>query len=92
MSNTYDRTNGKQSATRQSEPAPKPTVAPGKRTLTQGLSRGDAHPRVPVQQRAPMDDETRERDEVARRQRDAEIQRSLEMAVHKTFSQKPGKS
>jgi Domain of unknown function (DUF4157) len=54
---------------------------PGKRTLTQGLSRGDAHPRVPVQQRAPMDDETRERDEVARRQRDAEIQRSLEMAV-----------
>jgi Domain of unknown function (DUF4157) len=82
MSDTYDRKNGMQSATRQNEPAPRPTVAPGKRTLTQGLSRGDTHPRVPVQQkRAPMNEETRERDEAARRQRDAEIQRSLEMAV-----------
>jgi hypothetical protein len=69
-------------ATRQNGPAPKPTIAPGKRTLTQALPRGDARPRVPVQQkRAPMDEETRERDEAARRQRGAEIQRSMEIAV-----------
>lgn len=82
MSSTYDRTDGMQRATRRNGPAPKPPVAPGKRTLTQGLSRGIARPQVPVQQkRASMDEETREREEEAHRQRDAETQRWMEIAM-----------
>lgn len=82
MSNRYDRRNGALAATRQNGPAPKPAIEPGKRTLTQGLSRGVARPLVPVQQkRAPVDQETREREEEARRRRGAETQRWMEVAM-----------
>jgi Domain of unknown function (DUF4157) len=82
MSNTYDRKNGMQRATRQNGPAPKPDIAPGKRTLTEGLSRGVARPPVPVQQkRAPVDEGTRKGEEEARRQRDAEMWRLMDIAT-----------
>jgi hypothetical protein len=78
MSNTYDRS-GMQRATRQDRPAPKPTVAPGKRTLTQGLSRGVTRPLMPVQwKHAPVDEETRVREQG---RREAETWRWMEMTV-----------
>jgi Domain of unknown function (DUF4157) len=68
-----------QRPTHRDEPAPKPRVAPGKQTLTQGLQQGPNPRRGPAPQVCTP--EERATYEAERRQRNAEIDRTMDFAM-----------